>query len=276
MSKKVFDENISGLPELVSADKNETPTDLDLIIDLPMNVEAKPEEVKPQTNYNDIFMMGNKKTLRENKPLKEPIDTITSSDIKGVTEEKDETNIELSIEPTKEKYANIGKRGRDKKPRKKRVMSDAQKEKLAKARQKSLEVRRAKARAKYAEKKKKKEEKVTSDPIPIPVNIPKDNMENFDKFCEYMERYEQRKMKKVSFSQDPHPNKIIPTAQKPRPPVINKKIPQIINKVIPQPQPRLRNTPQVIPFKPPEAPTSMMDKFNAIRSSNRMGFGSRW
>jgi hypothetical protein len=276
MSKKVFDENISGLPELVSADNNEQPTDLDLIIDLPMNVEAKPEEVKPQINYNDIFMMGNKKTLRENKPLKEPIDTITSSDIRGVTEEEDETNIELSIEPTREKYANIGKRGRDKKPRKKRVMTDAQKEKLAKARQKSLEVRRAKARAKYADKKKKKDEKVTSDPIPIPVNIPKDNMKNFDKFCEYMERYEQRKMKKVSFSQDPHPNKIIPTAQKPRPPVINKKIPQVINKVTPQPQPRLRDTPQVIPFKPPDAPTSMMDKFNAIRSSNRMGFGSRW
>ena len=287
MSKKVFDESKSGLPEFIVDDEPELSTDLDLIIDLPIEKEAKKEDKpaeKPLSTVNDIFIMGNKKQLKEPQPLKEPTDTVTSSDLKGVTLEKDQTNIDLEVKPKKEKYANIGKRGRDKKPRKKRVMSDAQKEKLALARQKSLEVRRAKARAKYAEKKKQKEEKKVSEPI----NIPKPQqdatilnpMSNFDRFCEYMERYEQRKMKKVSNSQDPHPNKIIPTNHKPRPPVVKRDVPKVVNRIHTpaqppvQQQPKLRQPPKVISHNPGN--TSLMDKFNAIRSNNRPGFGHRW
>ena len=101
-------------------------------------------------------------------------------------------------------------------------MTEERKQQLAAARKKSLEVRRAKADAKKSKNNTKKEEPKKSDPIPIPPPNPIAQMKSqmsFDYFCDLMDKYEERKRKKVSVSQEPHPNKKIPHHQKPRPPV---------------------------------------------------------
>lgn len=282
-----FDESISALPIFNEEDntKIEQSNELDLIIDLPLD---EPEE-KISNGMNDIFITGNKKNIKVNREpsIKLKVEPIKDKRDVGVSLEKSKTNIDIPKEK-KEKYKNIGKRGRDKKPRKKRILSEAQKTKLAEARKKSLEVRRAKAREKYAKKKEKKVEQL---------EIPKQQQDatilnqttNFNQFCEFMDRYEARKLKQVSVSQDPHPNKIIPTNQKPRPPIIKREIqkpryiqqhaqkttlpkPAAITQPIPiKENPNLRRTPQVIPSIP--EPSSMMERFNAIRSNNRGGYG---
>ncbi len=281
-----FDESISGLPEFnVEETKSEQANELDLIIDLPIE---EPEE-KISSGVNDIFIMGNKKNIKIKEPsIQLKVEPIEDKRDVGVSLENNKTNIEVPKEK-KEKYKNIGKRGRDKKPRKKRTLSEAQKIKLAEARKKSLEVRRAKAREKYAQK------KLAKKPVEQ-LEIPKQQQDatifnpadNFNQFCEFMDRYEARKLKQVSVSQDPHPNKIIPTNHKPRPPIIKREQPpryvenHVPKKTLPKPAAitkpipiienrNLRPTPQVIPSRP--EPTSMMERFNAIRSNNRGGYG---
>ena len=284
-----FDESISGLPEFREDDtpKSEVANDLDLIIDLPLE---EPTE-KPTSGIDDIFIMKNKKNIIDKKnPIELKVKPREEKLPEGISLEVSKTNIELPKEKKKEKYENIGKRGRDKKPRKKRILSEAAKEKLALARKKSLEVRRENARAKYAAKKNKQPKKEPIKEI-VPDATILNQTNNFDQFCEFMDRYEARKIKKVSNSHDPHPNKIIPTNQKPRPPIIHKAAPPkyynitsntILKKpeaITPKPVQQIqhqnyRKTPQVQPLLPP--PTSMMDRFNAIRSNNRSGYGNRW
>jgi hypothetical protein len=67
----------------------------------------------------------------------------------GTQEEKDLKNIKTEIEPASVP-TNRGKRGADKKPRKKREMTEKQRETLRLAREKSAAVRRAKKEAKLA------------------------------------------------------------------------------------------------------------------------------
>jgi len=283
-----FDESISGLPDFRTdeSSKSEVANDLDLIIDLPLE---EPTE-KQTSGIDDIFIMKNKKNIIDKKnPIELKVNPREEKEPEGISLEISKTNIELPKERKKEKYENIGKRGRDKKPRKKRILSEAAKEKLALARKKSLEVRRENARVKYAAKKNKQQKETIKEIVPDATILNQTN--NFNQFCEFMDRYEARKIKKVSNSHDPHPNKIIPTNQKPRPPIIHKAAPPkyynitsntilkkpeaITPKPVQQPQyQNLRKTPQVQPHIPP--PTSMMDKFNAIRSNNRSGYGNIW
>jgi len=140
----------------------------------------------------------------------------------GISKEESKTNIDLKIKEEEPVKKTRGKRGKDKKVRRKREMTDERKQQLAEARKKSLEVRRAKAAAKKANKITKKEEPKKSEPIPIPPPNPIGQMRSqmsFDHFCDLMDKYEERKRKKISVSQEPHPNKKIPHHQKPRPPV---------------------------------------------------------
>jgi len=278
MVKKVFDENITGLPEFVEDDDTSTePTNLDLIIDLPTELnEKKNEDFNNLSTVNDIFIMKNKKVSKP-VPLREPTDTIISEEV-GVKQDEIVTSENL-ISETKQKYKNIGKRGRDKKPRKKRVMSEAQKQKLAEARKKSLEVRRIKAAEKY---KKKKEEKKKSEPIPIPKPEPKpiNPMQSFEQFCDFMERYEKRKMKSHVVSEDPHPNKIIPSNQKPRPPIVQRQQPPRYVEQRP-PQKSIKQQVNIPKPKPKPEEPSLFEQFNAHRTNNnrslfQMGFGRHY
>lgn len=229
--QKVFDESISGLPDLtVEADPlkmmgEKIPKEDDELIindDTPQERFMKPSE---------IFVMRkkkkqeeeNKKIEMERKIVEMKIDEEKNEENIGIKVENDTTNIDLEIKEQELTKKTRGKRGKDKKERKKRVMTDERKAQLAAARKKSLEVRRAKAAAKKA-KNTPIESKTTSKPIPIPRPIPpvenhlKSQM-SFDYFCGLMDKYEERKRKKVSISQEPHPNKKIPYHQKPRPPV---------------------------------------------------------
>ena len=102
-----------------------------------------------------------------------------------------------------------GKRGKDKKKRKKKVMSEAQLASLAKGRAASLAKRQAKAQAKSEPK---------SAPIPIIAPPVKAQALDYSTFSNYMDMYEEKKKKKYSTSTQPHPNKVINERHRPTPP----------------------------------------------------------
>lgn len=104
-----------------------------------------------------------------------------------------------------------GKRGKDKKKRKKKVMSEAQLASLAKGRAASLAKRQAKAQA-------KKEPTPQSAPIPIIPPPVKAQALDYSTFSNYMDMYEEKKKKKYSTSTQPHPNKVINERHRPTPP----------------------------------------------------------
>jgi hypothetical protein len=134
-----------------------------------------------------------------------------------------------------------GERGKDKKKRKKRQMTPAALEKLRLAREKSLAVRRKKKadklerieRERVARARNKRQERASS------LSAPKENIKlerkevkekivppkpsnvfgDFDKFCNFMDRYDERKRKKHTTSKVPHPNRKLPERQRPRPPI---------------------------------------------------------
>ena len=224
---KLFDENISGLPDLtIEVDPSKMMnTDSIPKEDDELIINEKPEEayMKP----SEIFVMRQKKKQEKkveeqmaDMAIEEP--TNMKEENIGISKEEEQTNIDLEIKEEEKPKKTRGKRGKDKKERKKRVMTEERKAQLAAARKKSLEVRRAKAAAKKA--KNTKVEPKKSEPIPIPqpqapVQFQNKANMSFDYFCDLMDRYEERKRKKVAISQEPHPNKKIPHHQKPRPPV---------------------------------------------------------
>tara|TARA_R100000773_G_C4219094_1_gene117632 strand:- start:563 stop:1408 length:846 start_codon:yes stop_codon:yes gene_type:complete len=241
MTEPVFNEKETGLPDLdlvvdptLLAEKTKDQTAGDELI-LPE------EELLRQKTTQEIFVMRNQKKAKEasNKIMEKREDEkIQSTDV-PVNKEEERDNLQFKIEDIdNDKTPSVtrrGKRGNDKKPRKKRVMTEKQKENLRKAREKSLAVRRAKKEAKLKNKKvvKKENEKIYSStentkiktqPQPIPKSVAptpviQQPQMSFDYFCNLMDRYEERKMKKHTTSQEPHPNKKIPHTQKPRPPI---------------------------------------------------------
>ena len=232
--KKVFDENISGLPDLtIEADpqkmlgEESIVNDDDLILedDTPDERFMKPSEIfvmRQKKKKQDKFQEEELERNMQNMKIKKEEPTIMEEEKKGISKDIPTTNIELEVKEDEPVKKTRGKRGKDKKVRKKRVLTETQKAQLAAARKKSLEVRRAKAAAKKAANAPKKQEVTKTEPIPIPPPNPPSQIKSqmsFDYFCDLMDRYEERKRKKVSVSQEPHPNKKIPHYQKPRPPV---------------------------------------------------------
>jgi hypothetical protein len=102
-----------------------------------------------------------------------------------------------------------GKRGKDKKKRKKKVMSEAQLASLAKGRAASLAKRQAKAQSRTTP---------VSAPIPIIAPPQKAQALDYSTFSNYMDMYEEKKKKKYSTSTQPHPNKVINERHRPTPP----------------------------------------------------------
>lgn len=277
--KKVFDENISGLPDLtVEADpikmmgENIPKEDDELVInETPQERFMKPSEIfvmRKKKKQEEV----NKKIEVERKMMEMKIDEEKNNENVGIKVENDITNIDLEIKEDEPPKKTKGKRGKDKKQRKKREMTMERKAQLAAARKKSLEVRRAKAAAKKA-KNTTIDTVKRSEPIPIPKPIPpveshaKSQM-SFDYFCDLMDKYEERKRKKVSISQEPHPNKKIPYHQKPRPPV------QKVQRAPTQSTRRNRNVPRENIRATPQ-----LDSFSAysiLKNQNKNIHSSGW
>ena len=235
--KPVFDDSIDGMPDLTLEE------DPDKLIELSkdqqagkqLDLEDIEDDAKNIKHFNakDIFVMRQKKKKREMERKIEEEEEAPLDD--GVQKEQNRDNINMEIqeqaethpdnEPDSKKPA-FRKRGKDKKPRKKKVMTEKQKEALKKAREKSLQVRRAKAAAR---KKAKEEEYLSRQPkappkptAPIPIPNPKPIQApqmQFEHFCSLMDRYEARKKKQVDTTPAPHPNKKIAQQHRPRPPI---------------------------------------------------------
>lgn len=240
----MYDESETGLPDLTIVQ------DPHLVKEKTVDQKNNEDElVMPENpmigkSARDIFVMRNEKKVKENVKLtvnkkvkfEEPNnkDEQIVNDEDGINEEvEDELQFKVEDIMENEVKTKRGKRGNDKKPRKKRVMTDKQKENLKRAREKSLAVRRAKKEAKLKaknEKNKVKGDKVikpSNHPItqspqktqPLPIPVLQQAPMDFDHFCSLMDRYEERKAKRTSQSQEPHPNKKIPLQHKPRPPI---------------------------------------------------------
>ena len=229
MSGPVFDKNLDPLGDLTLKMTPDLEPELD-DDNIEPNVESVEEAYEsPQTTpVENIFVKKEKKRLE------------------GIKETPMEDTLELERV--------VGDRGKDKKKRKKRTMTPAALEKLAAAREKSLTTRRAKAKIKkdaveadrIARALKRRADKqelldkqalnkyeMTRNQIPIEnvkiqprvaalkkEHAPVANVfGDFDMFCNYMERYDERKRKKHTTSSNPHPNQKIPERQRPRPPV---------------------------------------------------------
>jgi hypothetical protein len=231
MSGPVFDKNLDPLGDLTLKMTPDLEPELD-----DDNIEPNVESVEtayesPQTtSVENIFVKKEKKRLEAIK--------------------------ETPMEDTLQMENLVGDRGKDKKKRKKRTMTPAALEKLAAARQKSLATRKAKAAVKrekietervsralkrradkqeLLDKQALNKYEMTKNQIPIE-NVKIKAVErvrataaapqqatnvfgDFDMFCNYMERYDERKRKKHTTSSNPHPNQKIPERQRPRPPV---------------------------------------------------------
>ncbi len=102
------------------------------------------------------------------------------------------------------------KRGKDKKKRKKKVLTQSQLDGLAKGRAKSIETRRKKREEKLD---KKANRRVATMAAPVP-----NTKLDYDTFSSYMDMYEEKRKKKHSNTKEPHPNKVINTRMRPMPP----------------------------------------------------------
>ena len=104
----------------------------------------------------------------------------------------------------------VGKRGPDKKKRKKKIMSEKQLAALALGRERSLVSRRKNAVA--------RKEKKAAKPIPVIAPPALNQALDYSTFSNYMDLYEEKKKKKYSTSTQPHPNKVINERLRPTPP----------------------------------------------------------
>jgi len=237
---KTFDKDFNPMPDFtLKVDEDLESCALD-------NTEPNEEEIEelivddiPKREVDDIFLSKRKRKEKNEKILSA-----------GVSQDKENPGIKQIIEEIPKPKKMHGERGKDRKPRKKRVMTDKQREALAKGRERSLAIRRAKAAEKkkkaedakkersrarqeaYAQKKANKKlvqddliERNTPISKPIPIKsketkkTPTNVFNDFDQFCGFMDRYEDYKRKKHSTNRQPHPNKKINYQDRPRAPV---------------------------------------------------------
>lgn len=125
---------------------------------------------------------------------------------------KDKMVIDMVIDNELPQKSKIGKRGKDKKKRAKKVMTESQLAALAKGRAKSLATRSARKLAKQ-----KAIESVTN-PVPVLAKPTPHKQLDYDTFSNYMNMYEDSKKKKYNTSSEPHPNKVINERLRPLPP----------------------------------------------------------
>tara|TARA_R110000803_G_scaffold73109_4_gene136873 strand:- start:2411 stop:3103 length:693 start_codon:yes stop_codon:yes gene_type:complete len=177
------------------------------ITDLSIRPDIKPEEnvqmeIETIVNVVPEQKVDSKSVFGKEFPKKTEEDGITKDEMVN-------DGPELPASPKAVKRGQ-GKRGKDKKKRAKKVMTESQLAALAAGRKRSLEKRQAKAKAK-------------SNPIPIPTPTiakprPAEKLD-YSTFSNYMDMYEETKKKKnYSKNSEPHPNKIINERHRPAPP----------------------------------------------------------
>tara|TARA_R110000765_G_scaffold1462_2_gene3704 strand:+ start:2063 stop:2743 length:681 start_codon:yes stop_codon:yes gene_type:complete len=149
----------------------------------------------------------------------EPEEPVSSKSVFGKLPKKEKDGIsldiivnegpELPVEPIQKKT--VGERGRDKKLRKKRIVTAGQLEALARGRANSLAKRKANKERKEKLKTEKKIIPVIAKPTPA-------QQLDYSTFSNYMDMYEEKKQKKRSTTTQPHPNKVINERHRPTPP----------------------------------------------------------
>ena len=277
MSGPVFDKDLDPMGDLTLKMTEELePEEIINTDDIEGDVESVEAsyEAPPERPVDEIFVKKNKKVK-----IQEPA-------VKPDKLEEDWSESITNDEPPRIR----GERGKDKKKRKKRVMTPAALEKLKIAREKSLATRRAKAAAK---KKAKEDARATAALEKRRARAPKENVklevikeetqfkmddipkqkpanvfDDFDKFCSFMDRYDERRKKKHSTSRQPHPNQKIPERHRPRAPI------RPTNR-----NPQFRQTGGHRARSPPPAdfsPYSLLKRGRTLNSHRRNGMNGGW
>ena len=173
--------------------------------------------------------------LDEDEEMLEPKARVEAGDVfkKYKTEKKNIKlqTVEETVEDTLDNNTELdlpedslrGKRGKDKKKRKKKILTQSQLDGLAKGRAKSIATRKR-------NKELKKGKQTNRQVAPMPA--PKANTKlDYDTFSNYMDMYEEKRSKKKhSKSTEPHPNKVINSRMRPMPPTSKPRpIPKIAN-----------------------------------------------
>ena len=174
--------------------------------------------------------------ILEEEEISEEDEPISSKDVFGnkFGEKIKQKNVKITKKDEirndmPEEIKKVGKRGKDKAKRKKKVMSEAQLAALAIGRAKSLAKRKSKSKAKTVAKEEavrqvnrdfdepKAPKKTLPMPIPtMPLPIPHTKLD-YDTFSSYMTKYEEKRKVKKNISNQPHPNKVINQIHRPQP-----------------------------------------------------------
>lgn len=198
-----------------------------------MSQNRLPDVKDPLADITDLSIKpmeeleGTNRQMDEDEELLEPKEDVTAKDVFKKYQRKPQ-NIKLeTIEEKPDKLENNtgldlpedkmrGQRGKDKKKRKKKVLTQSQLDGLAKGRAKSIATRKRNKEAKL-ERRTKAVSHLDNTPK---MEAPRKNTKlDYDTFSNYMDMYEEKRSKKKhSNTKEPHPNKAIPTRMRPIPP----------------------------------------------------------
>ena len=189
--------------------KNENPIPIILPVEELINEEDfdDDEEIIQKVTFQqkEIF----KKIDEKEEPVEESKEPVNENEI---IKEEEPININLEIKPKRRR----GQRGKDKKPRTKKPLTEKQLASLARAREKSRQVRQAKKLEKERLKKEailkaaeniKKDRKIKKHPVPHKAPLSKPPMQrhipkpSYEDFFQMMDKYEEYKEKKKKIKQ---------------------------------------------------------------------------
>lgn len=172
-------------------------------------MEELEEEGTNRQIDDDEELLEPKEKVGPGDVFKKYADKEKKQNIKLETKDKIQDNIEADLSLPEDSMR--GKRGKDKKKRKKKVLTQSQLDGLAKGRAKSIETRRRK------KEERQKGKKANRQPEPMPAPVPNTKLD-YETFSSYMDMYEEKRKKKHSNTKEPHPNKVINSRMRPMPP----------------------------------------------------------
>ena len=175
------------------------------LADLTIQPNIVPTSEQTNEDFDNEMLPVQEETVTAEDVFGLEIPNVKVEVIDGIQKDEVADNLPYKTEATKESpKRKTGKRGKDKKPRKKREPSKLQLQALEKGRLKSLATRR--------------KHKETKRQVPTMMKPQPFKPLDYNTFSSYMDLYEEKRKKKHSTSKQPHPNKTIHEVNRPMPP----------------------------------------------------------
>jgi hypothetical protein len=211
---KKYDENIDIFPDVT----------IEAVEQIPELSETKiePRSTQPRRKDDDIFNSGTSKPVKEEEEEEQPITIMIDEPTEIINDQPDQME---TIDKPKRKGRGRAKKKYDAKPRTEKQLAVLEKARIA---------RKTKADKKKADLEVKKQEikptnskpvNITITPKEIPQEVrqviaPPKSINDYETFCDYMNKYNANRVQMVSAGEQSHPNKIVNRNLLPRPPLI--------------------------------------------------------